>query len=212
MKFAAVVPIVFAVSLVCLGAAAEGEGRFIDCRSARPDAEPAKRMVSAGEQGTRHTGFRVGPLPGDWVIPLAAQRPDRAFRGRASSTGRHSVLAEVRISPPAPAPLRMERVKAEMERGLKRQEKGRIRDFRSTLTEGTRNGVPTLEIRTECTDAGTNPPSKMITRGFVVVTADNRMLVVSVSERSADRDFRFDLEQAEAFFRAVRWEGGGQSP
>ena len=103
MKYAAVVSIIFAVSLVCLGAEKEEE-RFIDCRSALPQAETAKRMVPAGEQGTRHTGFRIGPLPGDWVIPLAAQRPDRAFRGRASSTGRHSVLAEVRISPPAPEP------------------------------------------------------------------------------------------------------------
>jgi len=211
MKFAAVVPIVCCLSLACLGAEQEG-AHFIDCTGAvRADAEPAKRILSAGEHGTRHTGFRVGPLSGDWVIPLAAQRPDRAFRGRASSSGRHSVLAEVRISPPAPEPLRMERVKAEMERGLKRQERGRIRDFRSKLTEGVRNGVPTLEIHTECTDAGTTPASKMITRGFVVVTGDNRMLVVSVSERSTDPDFRFDPDQAEAFFRAVRWNGD-QSP
>ena len=188
--------------------------RCIDCAGGgrQPDSGRAKRLEPARAAGTWHAGFRIDPIPGDWLIPLAAQRPDRAFRGTAFSSRRHSMVGDVRISPPAPEPLRMNLLKQAIERKMKRQESERIRDFRFELSEGVRNGVPTLEIRTECTDAGTNPPSKMITRGFVVVTADNRMLAVNVSERSADPDFRFNTEEAEIFFRAVLWEGERTPP
>ena len=212
MKHAAIVPIVFAACLFCLGAAAE-EGRFLDLSGGQvPNSEAAGRFESAQDCGTRHDGFRIDPLPGDWLIPLAEQRSHRGFRGKATSTRRHSTLAVAKISPVAPKPLRLEDIRPALERKLKRaEENGRIRDSRCRISDGTRNGAPTLELRTECIDTGTAPESKMISVGFVVVTADNRMLVVSVSERSTDPDFRFDPDQAEAFFRAVRWNGD-QSP
>lgn len=157
--------------------------------------------------GAAHDGFRIDPTPGTaWLLIRSAQRPDFAQWAKPDPADvRHTTVAEVRISAPLPRPVTMEQLKKAMENKLKRQETWRIRDFGYTLGEGMRRGMPSLEIHTECTDAGTSPVSRMFSDGFMLITRERRLLVVTVSERSNAPGFKYDGGNAREFMRFVRW-------
>ena len=162
--------------------------------------------VTAAEYvAPEYQGFQIDPLPG-WRLMPDRQRPDLALLGRTDTRNpHHTVVAEVRISPVAPRRLTMSEVRQAVEEKMKRQETDRIREFKFTLKESVVSGTPALEIRTGCLDAGTRPISRMESLGFMLITRDNRLLSVTVSERSDEVGFRLDDKAAAEFFNAVHW-------
>ena len=148
-------------------------------------------------------GFSVDPLP-NWK-QFGESRHDRAFFGRTDSTRQRSVVAKVRISPVAPRRLTMAEVRQAVETKMKQQETDRIKEFQFTLKETTLAGSPALEMRTSCLDSGTKPISRIEARGFMVITGSNRLLGITVSERSSEVGFRFDEKGATEFINAVHW-------
>ena len=148
-------------------------------------------------------GFSVDPLP-EWKR-FGESRHDRAFFGRKDSTRQRSVVAEVHLSPVAPRKLTMAEVRQAVETKMKQQETDRIKEFQFTLKETSLAGTPALETRTSCLDTGTKPISRIESRGFMVVTGSNRLLNITVSERSSEVGFRFDDKAAAEFFNAVHW-------
>ena len=150
-----------------------------------------------------YDGFSVDVLT-RWKV-FGKQRPDCAFFGRRDSTRQHSVIAEVRISPVAQRRLTMAEVRQAVEAKMKRQESDRIKEFKFTLKETSVAGDPALEVRTSCLDKGTTPISRMESQTFLVIAKTNRLISMSVSERSSEVGFRFDDKAAAEFFKAVHW-------
>ncbi len=150
-----------------------------------------------------YDGFAVD-VPPRWKV-FGKSRPDSAFFGRRDSTPRHSAVAVVRISPVAPRRLTMAEVRQAVEAKMKQQETDRIKEVKFTLKETVVADAPALEVRMSCLDKGTTPISRMESQTFLVITPTNRLLHMSVSERSSEVGTRFDDKAAAEFFKAVHW-------
>lgn len=151
------------------------------------------------------SGFTVKPPPG-WTELKEGRKADRAVWGMSDPQDpRHTTIAIVRISRVSPVKLTVKDLKQAAEKQMEDIKNSRIRDFHHDMREGTRLGVPSLELRTMCVDTGVTPAARMVSHSFLLVTPGNRMLSAIVSERSADPQFRFNAQEASKFLDAVSW-------
>ncbi len=152
-------------------------------------------------------GFAVTP-PAGWVASPKYQKPNHAMWGKIDRAYiRHTTIAEVRVSPPDPK-LTLDKLgdmARMLEKKMKQQETDRIKEFHFDLKQDSRRGTPTLELTTRCIDTGVKPAAQLHSRGFMLITPDNRLLVVTVSERSDQANFQFDEAGADEFLNAVSW-------
>lgn len=157
--------------------------------------------------GALHRGFRIDPLPGsDWTVNFAHQRPNIAEWAKLDFEEKtHTTVASVSATPVLSKTPSQEELKKFMETWAKKQETDRIRDVKYTVSEGKRGETPTVEVRAECTDTGTDPVSRMFFEGFFCVTKQNQLLFVMVSERSLKPDFQYTGKNAAEFFRLLTW-------
>ena len=152
-----------------------------------------------------YQGFSIDP-PSGWIVWEKRQKPNHAIWGKIDKAYiRHTILADVQISPPDVAKMSISDLQSKIEQSLKQQPPARIKDFQFEITQGSRRGTPTLEVRTQATDTGFAPTAKLFSRSFTLITPDKRLLTVTVSERSDQVDFKFDEQEAEKFFDAVSW-------
>lgn len=152
-----------------------------------------------------YQGFSITPPPG-WIVWEKHQTPTHALWGKIDKAYiRHTIIAEVRISPPGVVKMSISDLQSKIEQSLKQQPPARIKDFQFDLNRGSRRGTTSLEVRTQAMDTSVTPSAKLCNRAFTIITPDKRLLTVMVSERSDQAEFQFNDAEAEKFFDAVSW-------
>ncbi len=160
--------------------------------------------------GAVHQGFRIDPMPGtDWVVLYHLQRPNFAMWGKkngAADVLPHTSEAQVHAAAvPGQKNFTYADLAKIVEGKLRSGQNDKIKDMKYTVKEGTRNGAVSAEFQFEYKDYSTMPVSRIAAEGFLTVTKENKILAVTVMERSMDPKFKYTGADAKEFMSFLKW-------